>query len=166
MDAQFLGVYVAAAGIIVSAALSIVESRRQSRNAAASAQRAEAAGRVGDYNAQRIISALERLADSAAGSRPSALFQPAERVLWQLEPRPGGYELTNAGTGTAAGVRVRLPASLPSRVPAEATTIPPGESIVFTAVPDRRTTDATVTVTWRDPDGTAREWLYPLPPAP
>lgn len=166
MDAQFFGVYVAAAGIIVSAVLSIVESRRQSRNAAASAQRAEAAGRVSDYNAQRIISALERLADSAASSRPAALFQPPKRVVWQLEPRAGSYQLTNTGTGTAAGVRIRLPASLPARTPADARSLAPGESLAFAATPDRRTTDATVTVTWQDPDGTEREWLYPLPPAP
>ncbi|MCG2623613.1 hypothetical protein LVY72_17080 [Arthrobacter sp. I2-34] len=165
MDAPFLGVYVAAAGIVVSAVLSIVESRRQSRSAAASALRAEAAGRVSDYNAQRIISALERLADSAAGSRPAVLFEPVPRVVWQLAPRDAGYELTNTGTGTAADVRIRLPASLPGRTPAEARPVAPGESLAFTAAPDRLTTDATVTVAWRDPDGTDREWFYPLPPA-
>ncbi|MFD1213033.1 hypothetical protein ACFQ36_13390 [Arthrobacter sp. GCM10027362] len=165
MDAQIVGVYVAAAGIIVSAVLSIVESRRQSRNAAASAKRAEAAGRVSDYNAQRIISALERLADSAAGARQAAAALPARQVSWQLAPRAGGYELSNTGTAAADNVLIRLPASLPGRTPAEPRMVAPGESLVFTAVPDRATTDATVTVTWKGPDGAEQEWFYPLPPA-
>ncbi|NKX55456.1 hypothetical protein [Arthrobacter mobilis] len=165
MEAEILGVYVAAAGIIVSAVLSIAESRRQGRNAAASAQRAEAAGRVSDYNAQRVISALERLADSAAGSRQAVLFRPPGAAAWQLVPRAGAYELTNTGTAAAQDVFIRLPASLPGTTPAKPRTVAPGESLSFTAAPERSTTDATVTVTWRDPDGTDREWFYPLPPA-
>jgi hypothetical protein len=165
MDPQFLGIYVAAAGIIVSALLSIVDSRRQSRNAAASAQRAEAAGRVSDYNAQRVISALERLSDSAAASRPSVLSQPARQVAWQLAPRAGRYELTNTGSAAAGQVLIRLSASLPGITSGEPRTVAPGESLVFTAAPDRGTTDATVTVTWQDPDGAEQQWLYPLPPA-
>lgn len=166
MDTETVVVYVTAAGIIVTAILSILDGRRQSRLARAAADRAEAAGRISDSNAQRVIVALETMAAGAGGGSLLGAAGLPQHVRWAMvHDRGDTYRLTNAGTLTAHDVDLRGHESLigPQMVTG-GPTLQPGEALTFIAARSLATSDSTITVQWVDSSGDPGIWNYPLPP--
>ncbi|WP_461172682.1 hypothetical protein M1D93_17160 [Arthrobacter sp. Z1-9] len=172
MDGQSIANLITALGVVASIVLGALNMRSQQKLAQAAADRAEAAGRVSADNTEKVISALEKMAETAeilvkqprSGVLPPA---PAKRARWRLEHFKGDtYQLTNIGNATAANFEIGAHESLIFRGPESPIVLRPDEAATFLAAASLATHDKTITVRWNAEDGTTTDWKYPLPPKP
>ena len=170
MDAQSMANLITALGVVASIVLGSLNMRSQQKLAQAAADRAEAAGRVSADNTEKVISALEKMAETAEilaedphrGVLPP---EPAKRVRWRLDHHKGDtYQLTNVGNVAADNVEISAHESLVFRGPESPIVLRPDEAVTFLAAASLATHDKTITVRWDAEDGTSADWKYPLPP--
>lgn len=168
IDWQAVGTFVALAGVIVSFLLTLRGQQQEAKLARASAERSEAAARVSESYTQRVVDALEAMAN-----RPQvpgvAAPTPKPAVRWSLRWQAGDtYILENIGTAPAEGITVTSDPTLHlifTTDPPER--IGPGEAWTFMASASLGTRDMTITVEWTtEGDDTRQEWRYPLPLRP
>lgn len=172
MDGQSIANLITALGVVASIVLGALNMRSQQKLAQAAADRAEAAGRVSADNTEKVISALEKMADTAEilAEQPRRGILPpeaAKRARWRLDHYKGDtYQLTNIGNATATNVDVSAHESLIFQGPESPIVLRPDEGVTFLAAASLATHDKTITVRWDAEDGTSADWKYPLPPKP
>lgn len=168
VDWQAIGTFVALAGVIVSFLLTLRGQQQEAKLARASAERSEAAARVSESYTQRVVDALEVMAN-----RPPvpgvAAPTPKPAVRWSLRWQAGDtYILENIGTAVAKDVTVGSDRTLHlihTTEPPER--LGPDEAWTFMAAVSLGTRDMTITVEWTtEGDHTRQEWRYPLPLRP
>jgi hypothetical protein len=163
VDWQAVGTIVALVGVVGSFVMTWRGQRIERENASNTALRAEAAARLTEEYSQRVVIALEAMAQRDA--LPTYGVQP-RRVRWSLARQTGDtYILENIGTATATAIEVSADESLPllsvSELPEE---LKADEALTFMAAPTLATSDMTITVSWVTEGGATREeWRYPLP---
>ncbi len=132
----------------------------------ATARRSEAAARLTETYTQRIVDALERIADRPRVGATS-FGAAATAARWKLEHDQGDrYRLQNVGGAVAKAVHVSADDTLPVSHIQGRPDLRPGEALTFMATRTMATTDSTVTVTWMAGDHEEQIWQYPLPPRP
>lgn len=134
-----------------------------------SAERAEAAAALTEQYTQRIVDALESMAQNQAATISGVAAVEASRVRWSMAHLQGdAYLLTNIGTATAEQVNLSKHHSLPFFEVESDVTLQPDEALQFMAVRVLGTSDSTITVTWSqkgdEPGQEPHTWKYPLPP--
>lgn len=165
VDWQALGTFVALGGVIASLWIAIRGQGQERTLADSSARRAEAAARLTEAYTQRVVEALEVMAERGFG--PSWPARPPV-VKWSLVQGSGdSFVLENSGDATAYDVTVGGHETLvgPDVVAGDPAIVAPGEAITFLAALSLATSDTTITVRWRgDPqDHDGQQWRYPLP---
>lgn len=131
----------------------------------AAAKRSEAAARLTEAYTQRIVDALERMANRTPGA--TSFGEAATAARWKLEHHQGDrYRLENVGSAVADAVQVAADDTLPVSHIQGGPDLGPGEALTFMAAPTMATTDSTVTVAWMAGDHEEQVWQYPLPPRP
>ena len=172
MDGQSVANLITALGVMASIIIGSLNMRSQQKLAQAAADRAEAAGRVSAENTEKVISALEKMAETAEilaedphrGMLPP---EPVKRARWRLDHYRGDtYQLTNIGNVDAHNVEISAHESLIFRGPEPPIVLRPDEGVTFLAAATMATHDKTITVRWLSEDGTTADWKYPLPPKP
>lgn len=170
MDGQSVANLITALGVVASIVLGSLNMRSQQKLAQAAADRAEAAGRVSAENTEKVISALEKMAETAEilaeePRRGVLLPEPVKRARWRLEHYKGDtYQLTNIGNAAANNVDISAHQSLIFQGPESPIVLRPDEGVTFFAAATMATHDKTITVRWIAEDGTTADWKYPLPP--
>ena len=164
MDWQAIGTAVALLGVIGSLWVAIRGQSQDRTIAENTASRAEAAARLTEEYTQRVVVALEALAERGLGAASPHI----PIVRWLLRRGSGdSFVLENQGDAPAHEVTVEGHRSLigPDITAGDPSRIAPGEAIKFLAAMSMATSDTTVTVTWTETPGDdqPQQWRYPLP---
>jgi hypothetical protein len=164
MDWQAIAAIITGLGVIASFITTWWALRHDRMIAESQAERAEAAARLNEKYTQRIVDALETIAQTP---KPMGILGGGGRVRWSLDAESGDtFRLTNTGTTTAFDVSVDGHESLLG--PDDTRGGPhlrPGDALTFTAARTPTTSDSTITVSWGDSDSASERsmWQYPLP---
>jgi hypothetical protein len=161
-----LGVLVALAAVIRSERLTRDGQKLQREQADAAAARSEAAAALTEEYTQRVVFALEAMAEHGLDAGGVVARRG---VVWSLTHHMGDtYLLRNEGDATAENVAISTHETLRiARMDEMPATIAPGEAGTFMASRSMATRDSTVTVSWTDPGSEdPRTWRYPLPARP
>jgi hypothetical protein len=171
-DWQAIGTIVAIAAVAVTLIFNLL-SQQQTRAGQqqdremfeATAQRSEAAARLTERYTQRVVDALEAMAQSGIGGGQARL----PKVAWSMEHHVGDtYRLTNIGDAKAWNVILTSDKTLRLLNVTGGPDLGEGEALTFMASVHMGTRDRTISVTWNsDSQGTSGgTWRYPLPARP
>ncbi|GAA4283269.1 hypothetical protein GCM10022261_08000 [Brevibacterium daeguense] len=166
MDWQAIAAIITGLGVIASFITTWWALRHDRMIAESQAERAEAAARLNEKYTQRIVDALEAIAQTP---KPMGALGGGGRVRWSLDGESGdAFRLANTGTTTAFDVSVAGHESLigPDDIRG-GPHLRPGDALTFSAARTPTTADSTITVSWADFAGAPDRsmWQYPLPPA-
>ncbi|YAL83404.1 hypothetical protein ACMYYO_00970 [Dermacoccaceae bacterium W4C1] len=169
MSLESIGIIAAIVGVIGSFFLTWRGQQQDKKLSEAAADRAEAAARLTADNTERVLNALDRIAEKDFSANVGTVSLPSPRVRWSLNHESGDtYKLENIGDATAHDVGLSAHETLMMDWSTSGMDLAPGEATTFLALRSMGTSDSTISVTWiDDPTGSDRQqWRYPLPARP